>query len=359
VKNITPQLLAFASASALAFLSGVTSSSAQTVATVPAGAVTVTIAAGTGTVFTQTPFSAPLLTTVGVAGQANGRITAVGASTITNSAAGWTDSALATLGNPYFINFRSGANAGRMFQITANTATQLTVNPQSLDLTTLGFVVGASGDSYEIVQGDTILGILGTTANGVVGGTSTQFNAGTVDRVLVTDPASGSTFSYYFDTSVSQWRRAGSGVNQGNLVVSPKSGLNYFRIANTAITLQFLGNAPSTASKHQIPTIGTTIVSNYFPTDTTLAGLNIDNIVGWRKANESGVTVATSDKVVLRVSGIYYSYWFDASLTQWRRAGSSLNQSGVSVPTGAAIRFVRSGSSGTSTWDTIRPYALN
>jgi len=329
------------------------------VATVPEGYVTVTIAAGTGTVYTQTPFSAPLLTATGIAGQANGRITAVGTNTITNSAAAWTASALATLGNPYFINFTSGTNAGRMFQITANTATQLTVNPQSLDLTTLGFVTGASGNTYEIVQGDTLLGILGTTANGVVGGTSTQFNAGTIDKVLVTDPSNGATLNYYFDTSVSQWRRAGSGVNQGNLVVSPKSGLNYFRIAATATTLQFLGKVPSTSSKHQIPTIGTTIVSNYFPTDTTLTNLNIHNISGWRKVNESGVTIATSDRVVLKVSGVYISYFFDASLNQWRRAGSGLDQSGASVPTGAAIRFVRLGSSGTSTWDTTLPYALN
>lgn len=361
MKNTTPQLLAFATASALAFLSGVTSSSAQTVATVPAGAVTVTIAAGTGTVFTQTPFSAPLLTSVGVTGQANGRVTAVGTNTITNSAAGWTASALATLGSPYFINFTSGANAGRMFQITANTATQLTVNPQSLDLTTLGFVVGASGDSYEIVQGDTLLGILGTTANGVVGGTSTQFTGNTTDQVLVTDPSNAITQSYYFDTSFSQWRRPGSGANQGNLVISPKSGLNYFRIANTSTTFQFLGGVPSTSSKHQIPTIGTTIVSNYFPTDTTLAGLNIDNIPGWRKANISGVTIANSDRVVLKVSGIYQSYYFDATsgINQWRRSGSGASQNTVVVPVGSAIRFVRTGSAGTSTWDTALPYALN
>lgn len=329
--------------------------------TVPEGYVTVTIAAGTGTTYTLTPFSAPLLTANGISGQANGRITAVGTNTITNSAAGWTDAALAAAGNPYFINFTSGANAGRMFQITANTATQLTVNPQGLDLTAQSFVVGGSGDTYEIVQGDTLLGLLGTPATtGVLGGTLAQFNSNTIDKIAVNEPISGVAFSYYFDTSASQWRRFGTSANQGNLVISPKSGLLYSRIAASPLTLTLLGKVPASTSVCQVPSAGTALMAQYFPTDTTLNGLNVQSIPSWKIANANGVTIASSDRVIVKNGTTLFSYYYDASSSQWRRFGTGADQGSVVIFAGSSVRLLRSGSAGVShTWTRTLPYVLN
>lgn len=356
MKTLLPAL-----ATALSLIGGAANSLAQTASTVPVGVMTVTIAGSpNGTAYAQTPFSLPLLTAEGITGQSKGRLTAVTSNTLSNSNAGWTAAALATVGSPYFVNITSGTNAGRMFQITSNTATQITVNSQGMDLTTLGLTVGTEGDTYEIVQGNTLLGVLGTPEDGVVGGTSAQFQANTIDKVLVTDPSNGTTFSYYFDTTAQQWRRIGSIVNQGNLIISPKAGLNYSRISQEAIEIQFTGQVPSTASVHQVAALGTTLLSNYFPTDTTLFDSGIHSMPGWRSANAEGVTVANSDRVVLKVGATYFSYYFDAGVAQWRRIGSVVNQNTVAIPAGGAVRFVRTGAAGqTSQWTRPLPYSLN
>lgn len=345
----------------LAFLASMGGAYAESVATVPFGVMTVTIAGSpNGSAYAQTPFSIPLLTAEGITGQSSGRLTGVTGNTLSNSNAGWIASALATTGSPYFVNITSGTNAGRMFQITGNTATQLTVNPQGQDLSTLGIAAGANGDTYQIVQGNTLLGILGTPEDGVVGGTSEQFQSNTIDKILVTDPSNGTTFSYYYDSVAQQWRRIGSVVNQGFLVISPKAGLNYSRISMEAIEIQFTGEVPSIASIHQIPALGTTLFSNYFPTDTTLFNSGIHAIAGWKSANVGGVTVDNSDRVVLKVGATFFSYYFDAAVTQWRRIGSVANQNSVVIPAGGAVQFVRTGVAGqTSKWARSLPYSLN
>lgn len=333
---------------------------AQNATTTPVGAMTIAIAPGTGTVYAQTTFSLPLLETGNATGQMAGRITGVTTNTISNADAGWVSSALIVAGSPYYINFTSGANEGRMFQITANTATTLTVNVQGLDLSTLSFVTGASGDTYEIVRGNTLLGVLGTPADGVIGGTASQVSASQADKVTINDPSSGAALTYYFDTTSNFWKRSGSALNQGNLVISPKSAIHYFRISTTPFSLTFTGSVPATVCKHQIPTNGSTFTANYYPVDTTLGVLGIENIADWRKANVNGVTPTTSDKVVLKVGTTYLSYYYDAALSQWRRSGSSLNQASVAIPAGGGIRFIRSGAGGQySTWSRAKPASYN
>lgn len=333
----------------------------QNATTTPVGAVTITInGSSNGSTYNQTFFSAPLLSSDGITGQGTGKISAVTANTISNTEAGWTASALATAGSPFFINITSGSNAGRLFQITSNTETQVTVNTQGLDLTTLGIQTGSNGDSYEIVRGDTLLGLLGTTADGVIGGNLTQLSANQIDKVLVNDPSSNALLTYYYDSSNAQWRRPGSSVNQGNLVISPKAGLIYYRISTQPLTLTFTGTVPQTASIRQLPAAGTSLISHYYPSDTTLSSLGLNTVPGWRKVNESGVSTSNCDLVVLKVGSSILSYYYDANLSQWRRLGSSSNQGGVAIPAGASVGVIRKGSAGQyGSWSQALPYSLN
>jgi uncharacterized protein (TIGR02597 family) len=335
--------------------------SAQTAYTVPEGYVTVTIAGSSnGTTYNLTPFSAPLHPTASITGQATGRITGVTSNTISNSSGGWQNpNGLSQVGSPYFVIIKSGTAVGRMFHITANTATTLTVNNSGLDLSTL-ITAGSSGDTYEIVPGDTLLGLLGTPADGIIGGTSSQFSANTIDKVLINDPNNNTAFTYYYDTTASQWRRLGSGVNQGNLVVSPKAGLQYSRISTTPLTFTFLGRVPSVGSKVQLAALGTTLLAPYYPKDTTLSSLGFQNISGWRKNGDPGIDTSNCDQVVLKVGATIFSYYYDVTLSQWRRLGSGVNQNNVAVAAGTGIRVIRKGTSGQfHTWEQTLPYSLN
>ena len=276
-----------------------------------------------------------------------GIIASVTANTITVTGAGWTVGQLAQPGYPLFVSITSGTNEGRAFLVTGNTAGTLTLGTQGADLSTLGF---DSTTTFKIIAGDTLLGLFGTPADGVIGGTSTQFTAGQVDKVSVNDISTNTLYTYYYNTTVGtsgQWRRAGSSADQGAVVISPLAGVLYQRIGATALNITTLGTVPSLKLKTVLPAIGTTIIARFFPTDTTLGAIGIENMTGWRKANANGVTVANSDRVIIKNGTAFYSYYYDASSpAAWKRAGSGADQGVIPVLAGSALRIQRAGAVG-------------
>lgn len=329
--------------------------SAENSATAPEGFVKVSIQASpNGSAYSLTQFFAPLHRATNMTGRKAGSLSAVGSNTLSDGSAGWSPGALAAAGSPYFVNITSGTAEGVMFQITANTDTQLTLNTLGQSLSALGAV---AGDTYEVLPGHTLLGIVGTPASGVVGGTAAQFNASQIDKVLVNDPT-GSTRFYYFDTGVSQWRTVGSGVNQSNLVISPKAGLVYYRISTASLDYVFYGEAPHTDSIRQVPATGTTIVAPYFPQDSTLASLGLQLIPGWRKLGDAGVVLNSTDRVSFKVSGSVLSFYHDG--TSWKRVGSGSNQNSQVLPAGASAILTRFGPVGqANAWSQPLPYNLD
>lgn len=333
----------------------VPSARAEESASVPEGFVKVSIQASpNGSAYSLTQFFAPLRRPVTPIGRDAGNLSAVGTNTLSDGSGGWAAGALAAAGAPYFVNITSGAAEGVLFAIAANTETQLTVNTQGQSLSALG---AAPGDSYEIVPGHTLLGIAGTPASGVIGGTLAQFNASQTDKILVND-ASGSARFYYFDTGASQWRTVGSLANQGNLVISPKAGLVYYRISSAPLEYVFHGEVPHTRSIRPVPATGTTIVAPYFPQDLTLAGLGLHLLPGWRKLGDPGVVLNSTDRVSFKVSGAVLSFYHDGS--SWKRAGSASNQNGQILPTGHSVILTRFGTVGqTQLWTQPLPYTLD
>lgn len=338
-------------------------SNAQSVATTPVGAVTISVPAGTGSAYNVSQIAVPLLASPLVpgtsgpeapAGLLRATVASVTSNTITTTSAGWTASQLIQAGYPMFVRVLTGANAGRTLQITGNTNTTLTVDNQGTDLTTLGFVAGT--DTYEIVAGDTIRGLFGTPTDGVVGGTAAQFTANQTDRVTIN--VAGSVFNYYYNTDFSQWRRSGNPSNQDNVVISPQAGIVYQRIGTGAYSITALGNVPTTASKVAVTRPSVLVVGRQFPTDTTLGALGIENIPNWRRANAGGVVVADSDRVLIKVSGTIFSYFYDANTSTWKRSGNPSSQNGVAVTADSAIRLQRSGTSGVDIWNVAPNYTL-
>jgi uncharacterized protein (TIGR02597 family) len=340
---------------AAALLAAAPIASAQNATTDPVGFVTTTIPAGTGSSKTTVFVSAPLYDTASVNGSATGALTGVSSNSLTNSAAGWTSGELSQASGPFFVQITSGNGSGTMLLIQSNTADTLTINSTyspAADLTTLGI---ASGDSYRISPADTIESLFGTPADGVQGGTA-QTSADTVQLVV---NGSASTYFYKTDaTPAARWTKVAFGnPDATNEPVLPNFGIQYSRLAATPLTLTATGSVPVSARQAAIKNSGATLLSNYWPTDTTLAALGLQNIPGWL----SGANQNSADIVLTRslTNGSSKTFFYNG--TTWKQVGFGVPASSDNepIPVGTSVRIFRKGSaSGQSVIAQSAPYSL-
>jgi len=334
----------------------------ETATTDPVGFVTVGIAAGTGTTKRSTLFSVPLMETESIVGQVAGTITGVTANSISNSNAGWQAGALSQPASPYLIQITSGKAEGRLFLIassastggaiagTPNTATTVYVSSADttqVDLTTLEIAVGV--DTYKIFACDTLSSFFDPTK--ILGGTS----AANADTVLVVVNGSASTYFYKTDATPSpRWARVFTGSpDASNVPLLPYYGVQYARLANTPLEFVVTGGVPTKPRKVAVKNSGTTLVSQFWPTESTLQSSGLNTVV------TSGASAAVADTVVLTVNGSALTYFYDGS--NWRRVftGSPLANS-TPIPVGSTVQIVRKGNAaGFSLLSQAVPYNLN
>lgn len=357
--NITRFSLAAVFASAVLL----TGANGQTTATTdPVGYVTVSITAGTGTAKKNTLFSVPLMETEEITGQVAGTITGVTANTISNSNAGWTSGALSQPASPFLIQITSGAAEGRLFLIsssaniggaiagTANTGTTVTVSSTDaaqVNLTTLGIAAGT--DTYKIFACDTLSSFFGTPASsGVQGGTSST----TADTIVAV--SNGVPSTYFYNTTSAKWVRASLGSpDASNVALLPYFGIQYSRLANTALSFVVTGQVPTQQREVAVKNSGTTIVSQFWPSDTTLGTSGLSTVV------TSGASATLADTVILTANGVASTYFYSG--TNWKRVAlGSPNADTTVLAIGTSIQIVRKGSaSGYSTLTQAVPYNLN
>ena len=334
--NLSRSSLAVFAATAFA-ISGL---QAQTTATTePVGFVTVDITPGTGTAKKNTYFSVPLLGTEGMPSQgAAGTISGVTAATISNAAANWTAGGLSGAADPFLIQVTSGSAQGRMFQIsttvsnTADTVTIAAVDQQQVDLTTLGIT---NGDTFRIYPCDTLLSFFGTNSpTGIQGGSS----ASTADTI--TTIVNGSATTFYYNTDRTNWARVGPGTNNwGNTPLVPYYGIQYGRLSTNALSFVSTGAVPSIQRDVAIKNAGNTLLSQYWPVESTLSSIGLQNLPGWQKNSSS----TNSDTVSLIAAGAPTTYWHNG--TNWRRVGPGTNNyDSTIIPIGTAILINKKGS---------------
>lgn len=324
----------------------------ETATTDPVGFVTVSITAGTGTAKRNTLFSLPLLESESITGQVAGTVTDVTTNTISNSNAGWTAGELSNPSTPFLIQMTSGAAAGRLFLISSSAATggavagvannSTTVTVSSLDaaqvdLTTLGIVAGT--DTYKIYACDTLSSFFGTPESaGIIGGSNTS-SADTVTVVL-----NGAVQTYWFNTvaAPNRWSRVGPGSpDSSNVALVPNYGVQYGRIGSSALSFVITGQVPTISRKAAIKNSGTTLLSQYWPVDSTLSQLGLQALPGW----VSGASAAASDTVVLTAGGSAFTYWHDGA--NWKRVGPGSPISDTTViGIGTSIQIGKKGSAG-------------
>lgn len=341
--------------------------SAQSVSTDPVGFVTLNVTAGTGVAKKASYLSFPLYATASITGQAVGQITAVTSNTLSNTNAGWALGALSQPSTPFAIQITSGTAEGRIFLIaanattggavgsaaSANTATTVTIS--SLDINSANDPVSTGvtvGDTYRIIEVDTLSGVFGTpSSSGILGGSS----AANADSIIMIVNGVSSTYFYNTGVTPNRWSRVASGnPDAGNTPILPYYGVLYNRLGSSALSFVTTGTVPLNKRLTQVKNSGVTVLAQYWPADSTLSGLGLQNVSGWL----SGSTVSTSDNVILVSGGVASTYWYNG--TNWRRqaSGNPISDT-TTIPSGAVIYINKRGAtSGFSTLNQTKPYSL-
>ena len=303
------------------------------VTTVPLGYLKATLPTGATTAF-GLPLDGLGATPIGLRAA---KIETLTATTLTQSLRAWTGN-LANPAAPWALRLTSGAAAGKLLDLAANTTTSLTVT--GADLLALGVV---PGDTFELVPLDTLGTLFG--AGTFQGGTSSA-NADVVQL------RSGTAWlAFYYDTTLGFWRRtSGTATNANNVVLRPGAALLVLRRA-ASLTLTFPGRVLGTAFRTPVNNAGTTGTTTGFPTDTTLAGLALQTrLPGWR----AGTATATADSVGLYSGTAWVPYLYNGS--NWQTA-AGVNADALSLPAGTVLLLQRPGATaGTTDLTYNKPY---
>lgn len=315
----------------LAFALGV-QVNAQSVTTAPVGAVTVTIAPGTGTVRNATLASFPLINSSITSGITTGSIASFTSNTITAVNPGWTAADLSQPSVPYLVKIISGVASGRTFLISSNTSDTLTINTSdgvsatSVNLVQLGVL---AGDKFQIENADTLLSLFGpgdtVGANGPLGNS----NPNLADTIQLN--SSNSYQTYYYDPTQSSWINFASEALSNNVVIRPDTAVIYNRLKNTGFSITVTGVVPTTPRKAVIRSGQTTILSSYWPTNTTLLDLGLQTVPGW----VSNVNPNLADLVQMRIGTSWQTFYYDGN--NWINFASEATSDNVIVPAASGL----------------------
>lgn len=326
---------------------------AQSVTTPPVGAISLTITAGTGFNRVLTPVSFPLIESKQASGLMTGKIFSVTANTITCQSAGWTAGQLSTASTPTLIQITSGPATGRTFLVsvsTANTTDTITLDPEEssiVNLTQLGLTTGTSGDTFRLLECDTLGSLFDSSIT--QGGTSSAV----ADIVQIF--TGGSFAQYFYNTQNSSWRKIAFGNPVAtNTPIKPDSVILYNRLAATPINLTVIGSVPNLNRAATISNLGTTVLSNSWPTATTLSGLGIQNVPGWT----ASASASTADIVSVFTAGSWAQYYYNG--TNWRKIafGTPISDSLVIPVASGVIVSKRTSTAGSSFVSQVIPYQL-
>ena len=251
--------------------------------------------------------------------------------------------------NKHYVRVTSGSNTGLISEVVSNDASSITV-ADNLDA-----VLQNGVTAFEIRPYWTLATAFPAGA-GLKAGTSST----AADNVTIIDPATGTGNSYFYNSSVSQWRRGTT--DSSSVIIPPGSGIMVTRKDAAAVAIQISGEvitssvladvAGGTASAQKF-----TYVANPYPVaSVTLAqsglytGNSATGVVG-------GTSATAADAVTIfdPNTGTGLSYFYNTSASQWRRG--TTDSSNVTIPEGAAVMITRKANRGAFEWYIPSPIA--
>lgn len=319
---------------------------AQSVSTVPVGAVTLTVkAASSPTAPRYTYLNLPLKNEALYVG----RIASAGSGSVTVDQ---DVDQIFSSSNPCFIRILTGSLGGAYYYISSNSGSQLTLATQGqvLNSAESGLQAGEEGDRFEIIPADTIGSLFDGSV--VLGGVS----AAQADQIWLWQPSSGQFTRYYYNTENGRWQDTFFQSNSNNVVIRPDGGFVYVRRATTDLSFSIVGVVPELGAKIHIKDSGYTLVSAGYPADVTLGGMALHMNDGWLKST----TASEADQIwVWNVNTGQYTRYYHTGV-MWRDTFFGIDATNTSIPAGSAIMVKRAAVSGVnfSVFSTIRPYSL-
>lgn len=323
---------------------------AQDVKSRPVGFLVQTIPAGQTRSF-SIPFDAEpssLASTVG-------KLTAVGATYLENSAANWTPGAFSTTAAPYFARITSGAQAGRIFRIVtpANTATRVNVADDGVGLATLGLETGDNGAAFEIIPGDTLATFFGTTVEGdslVVQGAGDPLAA---DLVQVWGGAAW--LNFYYNTTWQRWARDTDKITdptRNTFLLRPDRGVMITRRGSTPLEISVVGRVLTTPQRafHTRTENALTFLTTMQTSDITLGALGLQNgtrTLAWRGSANS----ADADILQVWSGATWFSFYYNSTTGHWQRVGDATPSRDTFVIRAGTPVFVQRRTAGSSVDD--------
>jgi uncharacterized protein (TIGR02597 family) len=271
----------------------------------------------------NTSFSVPLQKNP----SAVGPVTARGTSTVTDSNASWTSGQFASASNPYFLKLVSGVSSGRYFLITANTASQITVDTRGLTLSSVVTV----NDRYQIIAAPTLGRLFGTTSVPFLKNASKSG----ADYIQIWN---GTAWISYWHNGT-QWTTSGTIASQNNVILYPDESILVYRRGTTPLTFAIAGEASMIAEQTEIAGPGNTSAANRYPVDVKLKNLGLLVLPNWISA----IAKADADQIQIREGSNWVSYWHTG--TQWKKGGTSAVQDDATVKAGAGYIILRKSSS--------------
>ncbi|MDQ8194433.1 hypothetical protein QEH59_08345 [Coraliomargarita sp. SDUM461004] len=333
-------------------------STLSAVTTDPVGYVTWTIEEGTGNARNISPLGIPLyMPSDNVTGISRGVITGVSSDNITVAGAGWLAGELSSEAAPYIIRITSGLASGRNLLVStdaseANTTDTLTIDLVASDvdvLTSLDINVGV--DTFELVECDTLLSMLGTPSDGAIIGGSDFDSA---DNIWLLD-YSGSWKKFYYDTDVDSWVRNIRGFPAANNEpLLPDNGLLVLRQATQTTELILTGTVPSLGRQMTINKAGLTVLANSFPVDMQLSDVGLESIPDWESSSDADL----ADIVFVRDGNSWKRFFHNGS--EWvENVRGFPNSDDFMIAIGSAIIVQKkTATSSDVTYTQVLPYTL-
>jgi uncharacterized protein (TIGR02597 family) len=274
---------------------------------------------------------------------------------------------------PYYVKFLSGAQAGRVLLIIANTATTLTLDltdhtgssPVALNGNTTSQATGlplfnvAVGDAFEVIPGRTLATMFGGVVNGttyplVVTG-NTSLNLRLADTISFPTTSTGPRTAYFFNAvsvTAGHWQEVNTTNTSPNgaddTPVYPNSPLSItVRSSSPNVTLVLSGRSA------EVPMLAKAPADSVFSSSTSAADIVLGNLTlgsNWaqnnflRNADTLGVYAGSGNPPPLS------SYYQNGS-GAWLNVATGAPASAATIPAGSVLILTQRGSvSGPATY---------
>lgn len=304
-------------------------SAQTTVTTAPVGAITQTVAAGTGTgTFTFLGF--PLVK----ASAWQGGLASASGTTLTASDNSLTASAFSAV--PHYVIVTEGTNAGLMVDVVGNSTNTINL---AEDIT--GLI--SNTDKISVRPHSTLGNLFGITNSAGLGAAG---SVSTADEIRIFNPTTQAFVTYYYKNTGlggTGWRSTTStSSNRANDIIYPEQSIIVLRKQNSSLAILTTGEVYPGAMKLTVEN-GYVWVINTTPIATTLSSL------GFYTGSTTGLSgsnaISSADEVRRWTGSSWESFYFKSSGlggTGWRTAASSsLDRSSQIITPGEALIIYR------------------